>query len=159
MKNIESHLENNKYYVPEISEFHVGFEYEFLKNHGSPDEIWEPRKLKTISDGEDDPYLGYTFKSLESYDNVFIRNAWRVKYLNREDIESLGWENEFNEMFGENKYKLNNYIITSIFKNNQTVDISLLPLFKGQGLTRIFRGTIKNKSELKKLMKQLGIND
>lgn len=37
------------------------------------------------------------------------------------------------------------------------IDISYLPLFENQGLYRIFRGTIKNKSELIKLQQQLNI--
>lgn len=154
-------MENNLYYTPELKDLHYGFEFEYK----SKDDNWVKVTLDTWNRPSKENHLKY----FTEYDLLRTLNhqdmackyadltCIRVKYLDQFDIESLGWKHKFNEMFGENKYQLNNYIITSIFKNEQIVDISLLPLFKGQGLSRIFRGTIKNKSQLKFIMTCLGI--
>ncbi len=150
-------MDNEKFYAPDITEFYVGFQYEFLVNHGSPYEKWEPRTIEYISDTEDDPYKGYTLNSLEKYNNVFIRNAWRVKYLDKEDIESLGWK-----LYEESGlYLMSNRGYVYMLTRSHGQIIIQMELTVGAETTNtdgtIFRGTIKNKSELKQLMKQLNI--
>ena len=66
---------DKKFYVPDISEFYVGFEYEWSREgEGATD--WT-KSIMTISNG-----------------SVIDQDAWkinkyRVKYLDKEDIESL----------------------------------------------------------------------
>ena len=63
-----------KYYIPEIEEFHVGFEVE------------------TMSSKTND-WVNYTITvddCLGTWD-IFLTKT-RIKYLDREDIESLGWK-------------------------------------------------------------------
>lgn len=67
--------DNNKYYTPEIEEFHIGFEYEF--NVGNT--TW----TKFIFD------LDRPDKVLENF--KLNPQLFRVKYLDKEDIESLGF--------------------------------------------------------------------
>lgn len=132
--------DNNKYYTPSIDEFYQGFEFEF--NTGN--EGW----IKQVSDPRP-PYSFYTEK---------YRDLARVKYLDQEDIESLGWKPGMIKI-GNNTidvYGLGEYVIT---ETKYKLDISLVTYIVKSKLNRIFRGTIKNKSELKKLMKQLGINE
>lgn len=145
----------NKYYTPDLEEFHIGFEYEFLEHHGSPDEQWVVKKLQVINDYENDPYLGDTLVALEHYDNIFLRNAWRVKYLNIEDLESLGWKcltefpNGFNAgLFLKGKYR------AAISFDTKSIDIVDTTRIDHNTL---FQGYIKNKSEFKRLMKLLNI--
>ena len=123
----------NKYYIPEISEFHVGFEYEIKL-----EDLWINQSYNSIAMSEIDK--GIT--------NQYIR----VKYLDKQDIESLGWEidqycsKEFCLNFKYKDWYLN-YFISGL----KTIEIGREEYDSG------FMGTIKNKSELKVLMKQLGI--
>jgi len=65
-------MEENKYYTPEIEEFFVGFEYEvYDKLHG----VWNKENNFFLQQGD-------------------FKDSIRVKHLDREDIESLGWEHD-----------------------------------------------------------------
>lgn len=136
--------ESNKYYTPSIEEFHIGFEYEILEKDNT---TWT--KIKSE---------GFMQMSI-----LFFRNGikTKVKYLNKEDIESCGW-----------KYvKTHPGITESFFEMTKEDPIDSLGLDYdseshylriydtqfGQDNT-FFSGEIKNKSELVKLMKQLNIN-
>lgn len=134
-----------KYYTPEISEFHVGFEYEF--NSIVPDENnWQKAIIK------DGTQIDDIHRKYKNGNRVY---ALRVKHLDREDIESLGFvfENSSNEREIFERYRFTGgylefwYNYNSLFINSDA--------HKNRGS---FTGTIKNKSELKKLMVQLGIN-
>ncbi len=74
----------------------------------------------------------------------------RVKYLDREDIESLGWEARTKEYVHYTKgiYDLFHYSKENVIKIYAQKELMVLILDKCK---------IKNKSELKKLLKQLGI--
>jgi len=131
----------SKYYTPTIDEFHEGFECQYTagKKYGYIDCIIDWQNMNYISLARN------------------VEKKYRVKYLDKEDIESLGWKaiEDFQalqlgipQIFyvynSENKiYKLrhsqpDHLVITATQFN-------------------IFEGRIKNKNELKKLMKQLGI--
>lgn len=130
---MESHIDK-KFYVPEIEEFHVGFEYEFRTLEG-----W---KKKTMSWNDYPSYAGdYIGEAIKETDGI------RVKYLDREDIESLG----FKYIGGESPM--------CFVKDNVNID-----LFNSRSMfvyylrtQKLFEGTIKNKSELKRVLKMLGI--
>ncbi len=76
-----------KYYIPIIEEFYTGFEYERMNG-----ESWEESEFL-----ESDSYGTLA----RGYENEFeeiaigLRDV-RVKYLDREDIESLGFEYDNN---------------------------------------------------------------
>lgn len=76
---METHIDK-KFYVPDITEFHVGFEYQ-QKN-----KLGEWKDLTITNGGSEYP----------DYDQLDYVTWWlediRVKYLDKEDIESLGWE-------------------------------------------------------------------
>lgn len=139
-------MKDNKYYTPEIEEFHVGFEYEYL--HGTKG--WIDCRF-----GEPDDW------SLSQLDEEIGLLLIRVNYLDREDIESLGWKVVSHSVYIEGEkviptegiieYGFNQrYILTDILEEFNQYEIKAL---SGD----IFRGAIKSKSELIKLMKQLGI--
>lgn len=132
----------NKYYTPTIEEFHVGFEYEAEDYDGKGIFFWAEEVYK----GEE----MRTFLIQELEDKKI-----RVKYLDQEDIKSLGWvKGKYKSL---NIYQKGNYIITTpleAYNNTHVIDISILKVI-GEGIDRMFRGVIKNKSELKKLMQQL----
>src|SRR3990167_11102970 len=99
-------METDKYYTPELDEFHIGFEFEIIdysSNNYEKDKstcTWDKSVLKRediFSAYKEDSY----FETVVSYLN---NNHVRVKYLDREDIQSLGFEYD-RERCGSNFYK------------------------------------------------------
>lgn len=141
-------IEDKKYYTPTIEEFHIGFKYEFMNGN-----LWEESEM-TIQDykcsGADYEIQGSWFEE-ELLGGI---RTVRVKYLDKEDIESLGWKYTpcrcLFEMYQNKEYNLYHYSIASEFNDKSWIEI-----LKDEDY--YFSGEIKNKSELKKLMKQLGI--
>lgn len=121
----------SKYYTPEIEEFHVGFEFEEFYN-----DVWNQRVY--IS--------GYFMDYDMSCRFGKEKDKIRVKYLDREDIESTIF------YFDENGCYHDRWADKSLFHSDGENKV----MIKIKGDT-VFHGTIKNKSELKKLLKQLGI--
>jgi len=141
--------QSNKYYIPDISEFHVGFEYEWTDGYTGE---WTKEVVDSTTD------LRY-FREDADVEH-------RVKYLDREDIESLGFiyikhNNEYSsfQLLSDNTedfYELefycedyNNEIWIEKFEANKNGTYNSYYIFKG---------VIKNKSELQKLLKMLGID-
>lgn len=157
----------NKYYTPEIEEFHVGFEYEIKHLDGTKTTLsGNPEKDKPVfkKDYKKEIY------TIEDWFNIWQgleNNNVRVKYLDKEDIESLGFKlikigDPFStkalifkiqkeEGFNTGKeiiiIKYSNTLLTMTIRNygsyaNEECSIQI---------------NIKNKSELRKLLKQLNI--
>lgn len=132
-----------KYYKPELEEFHVGFEVEWL--HKSD-------------------WLKVHFMCMEQFgfsDVEDLVKQTRVKYLDREDIESLGLEYDNNaEPIPARDYP-HMLIPTAYAKEDWMLyhyeydSVIWIENYKEDSF--YFKGVIKNKSELKKLLKQLGI--
>jgi len=124
----------DKYYIPTLEEFHVGFEYEV---YVPQKDIWSKEIF----------YLNTSHINLVKYVNLqdVFTIPIRVKYLDEEDIESFGFV----------KYNIKN--ITVYIRNNINLywfNDSYLSIDKGD--TQYFRGNIKNKSELKRILTQIG---
>ena len=132
-----------KYYTPTIEEFYSGFEFE-IKKIGS--EIWESKTFTR-------------YDHLLAMDTIISHKDARVKHLDREDIESCGWEycssSSYDITF---KIKVKDEMIDFLFltfdTDDNTIKIDDGAMYETD---RIFNGTIRNISELKKLMKQLNI--
>ena len=132
----------NKYYTPDIEEFHSGFEYEIL--------TLKLKDNKTIREWKKVDKLHPELELLLNDKNI------RVKYLDREDIESLGFEYEDtlyvkSNVRGDFEY----WIDIEREVENEGLEISI----DGEDNENNFRGIVKNKSELKKLLTQLRINE
>ncbi len=84
----------------------------------------------------------------------------RVKYLDKDDIEDLGFAVEHSPLAPDNIiYKrgeggFNRYVNSNFTMQHYTSQDRLVI---ASPLSIIFNGTIKNKSELKRLLKQLNI--
>ena len=136
-----------KYYTPTIEEFHVGFEFElaysFTKNGVRQEDLLVEHTIEVNSD-------------LELIQEQIKENLIRVKYLDREDIESLGFKTIYSVQSDFYKSIYSNEIcrIRTITQSIITVCISVKNQFY---MPEVFRGEIKNKSELRKLLKQLEI--
>ena len=136
-------MEENKYYTPEINEFYVGFEYEY-KNHDGVNRdistpVWKKSAVKSIND------LPYIERGLNTINNT------RVKYLDKQDLIELG----FKEIGQEEYYlngDLNSWCIEALYHQ------SIKSYYRiGDGETQRMFLEIKNKSELIKVLKMLGI--
>ncbi len=143
-----------KYYTPEISEFHIGFEFEYRVK----DDIWEKDTIDTSISDRKGLVLDIPSENEYGYDPINIR----VKHLDREDIESLGfvYDNSINnrDIF-ELKIDSHKQIVLKINFNVAKIEILSEDLNVFTDIDNyLFSGKIKNKSELKKLMVQLGIN-
>lgn len=144
---------DNKYYTPEIEEFHVGFRYEYLL----------------------DPYIYQTWSKSRCIIDRVIPNLYveesphsiRVKYLDRDDIEELGWEflaifpNQIESYMHETGYTLQRYVCP-----DGTSSISMFKVLPDKGEGNLFSRRkedgpyvlkLKNYNELERLMEMVGI--
>lgn len=173
----------DKYYTPTIEEFHVGFEYEvtmmssgglimmnFKDNTNETisepnHKIWEKTvvtstmadtgKMITMpfNDGTltyEDTTLPYDHRSIEDIVSLLKSDQIRVKYLDQEDIESLGFEgsNANSVYFRKGKYRL-------VHWRYQGRDITIIEEYPGGEEIIIKKALIKNKSELKRILRHL----
>lgn len=142
-------MEASKYYTPEMEEFHPGFEFKYLNHNGE----WKDCEL-----GKND----IENIELRQYKDDLMKIAHanlRVKFLDREDIESLGWKFSLikantNRAFKDLQSNTEKCIGLVLEIRNDKIMIADCRLEFNQIL---FFGTIKNKSELRKLMQMLQI--
>lgn len=151
-----------KYYTPKLEEFHVGFEYEVYNNPEKyflgGDEKWMPQihSYGILSD-------------ILHLHKLISDKQIRVKFLNGADIESLGFRKQLiPDVFFDDDELIDGFRLTinestSIFVNleNNILQIARQDIYNQDygnwTATMLFEGVIKNKSELKKLLTQLGI--
>ena len=150
-------IQSDKYYYPHITEFHVGFEYE---------QYFEDKWQKRIYN--DDLYpnplkgcFGIINKDAitVSIDELIKLYLIKVKYLDVEDIESFGFERCIPTEEGwfhvfENKISLQ---LQYLSKNNNKNIIQITQVMFDEPSFIVFWGTIKNKSELKRILEQIGV--
>jgi hypothetical protein len=141
-------MEENKYYTPNLEEFHIGFEYEYnYRNKGWFKNILGCEDLTSSNDGFYEHYNPFT----EEIEISNIRKTeFRVKCLDKEDIESLGFIQDENDSQWFD-YKTERYWI---YKENEK---DWRWIISDEESEVSFAGKIKNKSELKKIMQMLGI--
>lgn len=152
--------DTTKYYSPTINEFYVGFEYEtWTDADGWNKKVYELEDFVNWSncgnDIEEPPY-------------------GRVKILDKEDIESLGFTltEEVSPFYGKNKFTsktipqpkemMDGHDTTYFIEDEQHQTIRITKLCEGgftglqKTITQLYFGTIKNKSELKRLLNNFG---
>jgi len=148
-----------KYYTPEIEEFHVGFEFEvfmfgmqvgkygnLLPENLRDDEVkWRKNTVRNASD------ILHVSIALD-------KKKVRIKYLDKEDIESLDWVFDKKMNSGGKLYNKGNHML---FHNDKEITIAIRDPSLDQNMlinlrsNEVFMINIKNKSELKVLLKQL----
>lgn len=147
----------NKYYQPEIEEFHVGFEYESeeLSPCGSVTEM-----VKSIIKEPQDIVNAFNFDDWHS--------SVRVKFLDEQDILDLGFEkvgSKWSKVLGdtanlyvreEDNLMLAHYPsinkVTIATRDYSKNNITIKGTWDDKQINLI---TVKNKSELKKVLKQI----
>jgi len=149
-QEIKKLKEMTKYYTPEIEEFHVGFEYEIRDpdfQGQSDEEEWKKKVFdrSTLMDTLQHWkfFQDYRVKCLDEQD---IKECGWKKSAEQRDLYSINWIDNPNEKknaiwmakVNENKYQITDCRHTWHFV--------------------LFVGTIKNKSELKRIMKMICID-
>lgn len=133
-----------KYYVPEINEFFVGFEFE---------------RKNTLNKTK---WVKATFKNGECAEQYCDEEDGRVKYLDSEDIESLG-----GVKISDYEYNINGAILQincsdsthiTILEIGQEWEMTAVPSKTAEYYFPLFMGKIKNKSELKQVLKMIGVH-
>jgi hypothetical protein len=138
---------NNKYYLPDIDEFRVGFEFEGkdtscdITGHlWKPSQIHVPEQMFNVTRWVDDEEV-------------------RVKYLDKEDIEDLGFlpmipVNALDDYIPTqwNTDTLNNgWQLQQLSNRNYQINYGMYNTNKVY-----FEGEIKNKSELIRILNRIG---
>ncbi len=143
-----------KYYTPELHELHEGFEYEDGFTHAEfCPKMYSYNEVARIGRS----------LFLKALDNKRIR----VKCLDREDIESENWKYSDSRKIDEPNHKIDIsifrrrkddsfYYTLTIDNLNPQVEVVINQLNSGYRQI-IFIGKILNKSELKRIQKQLNI--
>ena len=159
-----------KHYTPEIQEFYVGFEYEVLEKAVTNIDNFSDKNLQAELEEDSwfkfkypDPYLGYNLPKL-------FEKEIRVKYLDQEDFEELGFEKS--KLPTHKKAGVNvdvyrngtlNLVIGHYTEIHKISTITLDPSKSKKLLEtnwdehQINLISINNKSELKRLLKQINL--
>jgi len=158
-------MEKDKYYTPTIEEFHLGFEFEQKERFGdgtvkTKEDFDNAKWISRIMELGESPYIERMISGRNALNGIC---GIRVKYLDREDIESFGFEfKEYNEMAQKTIYeKVWNaglcpivYRLTTYSSDEDGTHVHI----NIHACDR-FSGIIKNKSELAILLKMLDVDD
>ena len=144
-----------KYYTPNLEEFFVGFEYEI---------IYEDEPPKAYEFDITDMLYAQSPETEESFGGICskIENKQvRVKYLDSKDIEELG-----GVKISDHEYNINGCILQincsdsthiTILEIRQEWEMTAIPSKTAEYYFPLFMGKIKNKSELKQVLKMIGV--
>jgi hypothetical protein len=132
----------NKYYTPGLEEFHIGFEYQYRAGVNTwIDCVINDFSEVTDSDGSMNSDIPWYGNSIENF---------RVKYLDEEDIEECEWA--YHSTCGNIRFV--NERGWKLYLN----DDCMCGIEDAKADT-IFLGQIKNKSQFKRLIEQLNVNE
>lgn len=137
----------NRYYRPNIDEFHLNFKYEFRGGNGYRKEILNCESYSN---------------PLQAIKDLIDINQISVKYLDIDDINALGWT-----AFGSDAWKttFENLQLGCSFKLVTDENVyelhynskDLIIIYNVIEAEQLFSGTIKNINELEVIMKQIHI--
>lgn len=140
----------NKYYTPELEDFHVGYEFEhfdtsgkLVKDHPSNKAEWK----KDVCDWE---WLNMICDDFE-HDNENIPNLYRVPYLTEEQIQAEGWK-----QWPDREYIFDKTINGEDYQLNYQFDNHWCTIY-GVGASQVFRGFIKSINELRIICKMISV--
>jgi hypothetical protein len=142
---------SEKYYTPSLEEFRVGFEYEVKAAPRIEDNDGYVKRVV-----KNDEKLAAINHRLVDYPII------RVKHLDKQDIELLGFKfrgRSVDDWFKLDKYQdLNGWKFSEIIMHYGYNDkqLTINGIF-GIEEDVLFRGKIKNISELKQVLKMIGV--
>lgn len=139
-----------KHYTPSLKEFRIEFQYE--------------RFIPNQDNAEDGNWVATEMTRYLILDNIcdrILEKQIRVKYLDRSDIESLGFNHINDDVFSKSDggllpiyYIDAKHYINFVPKHYTRLAIRYQPY--GQSARIVFDGKIKNISELKFILKAIG---
>ena len=137
-------MKENKYYTPEIDEFFVGFEFE---------ELFKQKWNRLIPPPKDSPNEWVKLKldtshSISRIISKIKQDKVRVKYLDKQDLIELGFNKDPS---GVRYFEFNGFQL--YFDIHQDFNVTI---YNDDSII-VFQGDVKNKSELIKVLKMLGI--
>ncbi len=129
----------NKYYTPEAGELTIGMEVELLHSTNG--------------------WVKYINPDIKPLDANSLKEGVRVKFLDREDIESLGWKLQYSEntMWDYYKKEGTDNVLYHDKKDLITNGVWIKWMNHNNSQWHPSRYILKNKSELSALMKFKGI--
>lgn len=169
----------SKYYTPKKEELHIGFECEmrfFTYENGEKVVFWKTIQINKewFTDVIGIEKTGYSGGI--NLDSLIEGGGIRVKYLDREDIESDGFKffktGDFGQPSffkkekdsGDERMGHTDWTMLQVhFWTNSSPTVEIVTGRSGhesgvEGFEYVaFKGTIKNKSEFRRIMEQLGI--
>lgn len=156
---IINNMEKEKFYTPEIGELHVGLECQIHEYSDMNEESFEDCVLNNII-LKNILELSIVNKHLDDW----LERTIRIKYLDNQDIESLGFiesklqnrlflfknkidlgKRGVNLTIGLNTNYINSHTIIFAKPDDKPIEFNF----------NLFVGKIKNKSELKRILKQI----
>ena len=149
-------MKESRYYHPNQEEFHLGFRYQvFEEDWDSGDLIWKsktfPESPELCSSENGKPDLVECF-----YQKFEDAEYCRVKYLDRDDIEELGWvRNKEDDRYYHTCFEIGDYSL--YFESNEEVVITAFHPRVEEFSKVVFYGQVNNYNELKKIMSMIGI--
>ena len=143
-KELDKLPDESKYYIPTIEEFHVGFNYEIWEKKLVYDKVWKFRVNKYIFNEKQVTQTFFNYNFTEDLREGKIR----VKLLDKEDIESLGF-----------KFKTDLYVKDDLTLqvHKDSITIKYYDNFNNDSRTLVEQINIKTKDEFITLLKQLRI--
>ena len=128
-----------KYYTPEAGELTIGMEVELLHSTNG--------------------WVKYINPDIKPLDANSLKEGVRVKFLDREDIESLGWKLQYSEntMWDYYKKEGTDNVLYHDKKDLITNGVWIKWMNHNNSQWHPSRYMLKNKTELNKLMKFKGI--
>lgn len=130
-------MKENKYYTPELEEFHIGFEYEFRI-----EDEW--RSLK--------------WNQSQVVQGRVLEGLVRVKYLDKKDLNELGYydtsKNYFMKDAPGNLGYWTEVLIDYRWWTPEKNELSIKGV-RGNEQGILFHGKIKNKSELVQILEKI----
>ena len=150
---------DKKYYTPTIEEFHPGFEYETLltrhESIGFKAEDWTPSVWGDLNNPAYSLLAGESINlnqtQLFHLKDLISLNRVRVKVLDDEDIKSLGFESEYKDYYVKGSVGILPYWLYVII--DARYEDVIISGKRGDETGVLFRGSIKNKAELKRILK------
>lgn len=149
-------MKENKYYIPTIEEINIGDRFYI---QGGQERICTEVSAYPHVGGStiDVPIKGRSF-------DKFLLEHVRLKYLDQEDIESLGFvlnPNGAHTQTEDSMFNIDIYIKVGYellhIHNNISSSIVIFGDIDVGHKECMFRGIVKNKAELKKILKQINI--
>lgn len=141
------------YYTPTIDEFHVGFEYELYLDSADIGFQWN----EMITDTSE-------LLPLNEIEGLLERHKIRVKYIDIDDLDEIGFKHiggkllrDVGQLFIFNNGRYYIHLNYTRFSNRCVIKIETSVKENSERTLVVHSISIKNKSELLKLMAKLNI--